>query len=265
MEASTQRASGSSRESLAAETHKQRRNAAILDGTEAISEDGEIFTLAELSEHSLSNPTLRRGTPLRIGQHRRLHQRRQASRERTQEPVCVGRRFLPALQARTFSPKASPSVRNRAQFSLDSILARRNHRPRCQGSAMNIVASVSPSALLLEDEFIIAADIEDCLRVVGFDVSSFASCRAAHDWLITRRPDVAILDLDLPDGLCAGVATSLVEKGVPFLVHSGVLREAGSYDRILDQGIWISKPCLSSDLARVAMEAVQKAATSKSG
>ena len=130
---------------------------------------------------------------------------------------------------------------------------------------MNIIASVSPSALLLEDEFIIAADIEDCLRVVGFDVSSFASCRAAHDWLITRRPEVSILDLDPPDGLCAGVAISLVEKSVPFLVHSDVLRDAGSYDQIFDQWLWVSKPCLSSDLARAAMDTVQKAATSKSG
>lgn len=47
-------------ESLEAERHKQRRNALILEGTEAISEDGEIFTLADLAEHSLSNPTLRR-------------------------------------------------------------------------------------------------------------------------------------------------------------------------------------------------------------
>lgn len=50
-----------SSESLEAERHKRRRNADILKGTEAISEDGEIFTLAELAEHSLSNPTLRRG------------------------------------------------------------------------------------------------------------------------------------------------------------------------------------------------------------
>ncbi|CAG4883714.1 conserved protein of unknown function [Georgfuchsia toluolica] len=50
-----------SRESLEAESHKQRRNAAILEGMEAVSEDGEIFTIAELAEHSLSNPALRRG------------------------------------------------------------------------------------------------------------------------------------------------------------------------------------------------------------
>lgn len=50
-----------SAESFAAEQYKARRNADILKGTEAISEDGEIVTLAELAEHSLSNPTLRRG------------------------------------------------------------------------------------------------------------------------------------------------------------------------------------------------------------
>lgn len=50
-----------SAESFAAEQQKARRNADILKGTEAISEDGEIVCLSELAEHSLSNPTLRRG------------------------------------------------------------------------------------------------------------------------------------------------------------------------------------------------------------
>ncbi len=49
-----------SEESLKAQVHKAKRNAKILENTEAISEDGEIFTLAELAEHSPSNPTLRR-------------------------------------------------------------------------------------------------------------------------------------------------------------------------------------------------------------
>lgn len=49
-----------SEESLKAQVHKAKRNAKILENTEAISEDGEIFTIAELAEHSLSNPTLRR-------------------------------------------------------------------------------------------------------------------------------------------------------------------------------------------------------------
>lgn len=50
-----------SAESFAAEQYKARRNADILKNTEAISEDGEIISLSELAEHSLSNPTLRRG------------------------------------------------------------------------------------------------------------------------------------------------------------------------------------------------------------
>ncbi len=50
-----------SNESFDAEKHKLRRNNRILENTEAVSEDGEIFTLAELAAHSLANPTLRRG------------------------------------------------------------------------------------------------------------------------------------------------------------------------------------------------------------
>lgn len=49
-----------SAESFERELGKQRRNRAILEETEAISEDGEIFTLAELSDASVSNPSIRR-------------------------------------------------------------------------------------------------------------------------------------------------------------------------------------------------------------
>lgn len=50
-----------SRESLEAERHKERRNAALLEDMEALSEDGEILTLAEIAEHGISNPAIRRG------------------------------------------------------------------------------------------------------------------------------------------------------------------------------------------------------------
>lgn len=49
-----------SAESFEREIGKQRRNAAILAETEAINEDGEIFTLAELADASVSNPAIRR-------------------------------------------------------------------------------------------------------------------------------------------------------------------------------------------------------------
>lgn len=50
-----------SAESFEADRHKRSRNAAILEDMEAISEDGEVFTVAELAEHSIANPALRRG------------------------------------------------------------------------------------------------------------------------------------------------------------------------------------------------------------
>lgn len=49
-----------SAESFEREIGKQRRNAAILAETEAINEDGEIFTLAALADASVSNPAIRR-------------------------------------------------------------------------------------------------------------------------------------------------------------------------------------------------------------
>lgn len=49
-----------SQESFEAEIQKERRNEAILEDMEAISEDGEILALSSLVEHSISNPAIRR-------------------------------------------------------------------------------------------------------------------------------------------------------------------------------------------------------------
>lgn len=49
-----------SQESFEAESQKERRNEAILEEMEAISEDGEVLGLSALVEHSISNPAIRR-------------------------------------------------------------------------------------------------------------------------------------------------------------------------------------------------------------
>lgn len=47
-------------EAVARRQTQKRRNARILETTEAVNEDGEVFTLAELSARAVSNPQLRR-------------------------------------------------------------------------------------------------------------------------------------------------------------------------------------------------------------
>ncbi len=90
-----------SQESFEAERHKSRRNAQILEGTEAISEDGEILTLAKLAEHSLSNPTLRRGEMMT-----RVKGYEEASRERGHVGLFVTLTCPSRMHARRYADGA---------------------------------------------------------------------------------------------------------------------------------------------------------------
>lgn len=100
-----------------------------------------------------------------------------------------------------------------------------------------------PTALILEDEPLIAMDVEMTLREMGYDVSIVGECSEAMAWLKTGRPDIAIVDVMLRDGSCHAVVEQLGDEGVPFIVHSGDVADAHKgtpYER----GVWLSKPSL---------------------
>ena len=76
--------------------------------------------------------------------------------------------------------------------------------------------------LVLEDEALIAINLQDELQDAGHEVAGpFTACSAALEWLQTATPDTAILDATLGDGSCHGVAAELNRRGVPFLIYSG--------------------------------------------
>jgi|SRR5215212_1007781 DNA-binding response OmpR family regulator len=99
-----------------------------------------------------------------------------------------------------------------------------------------------PVALILEDEAIIALNLQDELQDAGFGVGGpFTSCADAFAWLDAHTPDVAILDTVLQDGPCAQVAVELVRRAVPFLIYSGHRQDR---DLLADfhHVTWIEKP-----------------------
>ena len=110
--------------------------------------------------------------------------------------------------------------------------------------------TMSLSVLILEDEPLIAIDIEDTLQSVGFQIAAVLnSCEAATEWLAERSPDVAILDINLKDGSCEVVAEKLVNRGVPFIVHTGTspLGMDGHHS-VFREGHWVGKPASPEDL-----------------
>jgi DNA-binding response OmpR family regulator len=108
--------------------------------------------------------------------------------------------------------------------------------------------------LVLEDEALIALNLQDDLQDAGYDVAGpFATCAAALEWLGTKTPDTAILDAALKDGPCREIALELSRREVPFLIYSGFhedLQLLAEFQHIT----WIEKPVP----AAVLVEACQQ-------
>jgi hypothetical protein len=47
-----------------------------------------------------------------------------------------------------------------------------------------------------------------------------ASCLQAEDWLDNNSPQIAVLDVALADGVCVNVASTPIERRIPFIVNS---------------------------------------------
>jgi DNA-binding response OmpR family regulator len=76
--------------------------------------------------------------------------------------------------------------------------------------------------LVVEDEPILALDMETALRQAGFEITGLASsCDRALALLERSKPDAAVLDANLRGASVEPVAGALVRQGVPFLIVSG--------------------------------------------
>ncbi|HEY8615810.1 response regulator [Phenylobacterium sp.] len=78
------------------------------------------------------------------------------------------------------------------------------------------------SVLVLEDDFYLAEDAREALEAAGAAV--LGPCRdaaAAVDLAERRRPDFALLDINLGEGPQFGPARTFRDRGVPFLFMTG--------------------------------------------
>jgi DNA-binding response OmpR family regulator len=105
------------------------------------------------------------------------------------------------------------------------------------------------TVLLLEDQPLIALDVEDLLESAGHPhVRHLVSCADAEGWLEANTPRFAILDPQLEDGFCTEVARILTERQVPFIVYSGDLEGAEEEGSPFQNGEWLFKPARPEDL-----------------
>ncbi len=112
------------------------------------------------------------------------------------------------------------------------------------------VGGVPEVVLLVEDSLLIAMDTEDTLLGLGVnEVRLASSTRLALEELANRRPDFAVLDLNLGTETSIPVARRLQEMGVPFLFATGYGENAMLDPELKDVTV-IVKPYNADDLMR---------------
>jgi DNA-binding response OmpR family regulator len=81
-----------------------------------------------------------------------------------------------------------------------------------------------PTALVVDDEFLIAVELESALQSAGYDVLTAVTPAEARALLERRRVDVAVLDFRMGED-SVNLAKSLGEQAVPFFFCTGSLPE----------------------------------------
>lgn len=111
------------------------------------------------------------------------------------------------------------------------------------------------SVLIVEDEAIVALDLAETVRSLGYHV--FASASDVDSGLAAlsgASPAIAILDANLGGQSSQPIASVLAERGVPFIVVTGY-GSGGLADAFADC-TRMTKPIHDADLARVLSQAV---------
>lgn len=112
------------------------------------------------------------------------------------------------------------------------------------------------SVLILEDEFLIAMDVEQiCLDAGARDAVIVGAIDGAGDGLLERRFDAAILDLRLGGHSTLDFARLLMTRGVPFVFATGY-SEPGELNQEFPGVAVVAKPYASDDLLQALAAAI---------
>jgi DNA-binding NarL/FixJ family response regulator len=108
---------------------------------------------------------------------------------------------------------------------------------------MTKAARLRPTVLVVEDEFIIALDVAETVKDIGYIVEGpYGDQRSAFLAIEQDMPDAAILDVSLLDGEVYPLADALALAGVPMIFHSDHVDSREINARYPD-AVTCSKPC----------------------
>lgn len=81
--------------------------------------------------------------------------------------------------------------------------------------------------LVVEDQLLIAIEVEEILTRAGFDMlATVTSPREGLQFLRERRPDIAVLDVNLGEETSEAIADALADRGIPFVFSTGYGNDA---------------------------------------
>lgn len=105
--------------------------------------------------------------------------------------------------------------------------------------------------LVAEDEFVTAFDLCDTFEEAGYEVEGpHAGISSAMLACQKLKPDLAILDIELVDGLTFELAQKLIDDDVPVILHSDRAAAEGLAARF-PRATMVAKPCPPADLLGV--------------
>ena len=114
------------------------------------------------------------------------------------------------------------------------------------------MSSSKGTILVVEDEALIAMSIEASLQELGYETVSAATAEQAYSYLASSKIRLAVLDYKLRDETTVGVAETLRERRIPFVVCSG--SQFNDIASVFEGAPVINKP-FSDDLLGTAVAA----------
>lgn len=96
--------------------------------------------------------------------------------------------------------------------------------------------------LVVEDEPKLREPLAHLLRLRHFEVVTADTSDDALDALQSRRPDAAIIDLQLKRGSGRDVIIRMPAK-TPVIIYSGMLSASGELERLRPRTKLVEKPC----------------------
>jgi DNA-binding response OmpR family regulator len=114
-----------------------------------------------------------------------------------------------------------------------------------------------PRILIVDDEPMIAIDLESVLLDAGFEIAGIAgNLEKALSIVESGVFDVAIIDANLNGVSAAPIAVAMAARGLPFLVLSGYALE--QLDKALRAGGYLQKPANPAQIVKVLNQMVSE-------